>query len=172
MHMEHQGRRRARFCVSITEDPARYINPVLLLMLATHVLGTALAAAIAIRHLGDAGEWIATAVMTSVLFVLAEAVPKTSALQHTDAWVIPLGPFVYWVGVALYPLTRLFIGIANIVLPGKGLPKGPFMSEQEIRHVVDVAEEQEVIEEQEREMLQSIFERGDTLDREVMRPHP
>jgi magnesium and cobalt exporter, CNNM family len=172
LHLQEEGRRLAKYCVSITEDPPRYINPVLLGMLATHVLGTALAASLAIRHLGDAGEWVATAVMTSVLFVFAEAAPKTSALQHTDSWVLPLGPFVYGLGVAFNPLTRLFIGTANVLLPGKGLATGPFMTEREIRYVVDVAESEEVIEEQEREMIHSIFELGDTFVREVMVPRP
>jgi CBS domain containing-hemolysin-like protein len=172
IHLEEQGKRFAKYAVSISADPARYINPVLLAMLATHVLGTALAAALAIKHLHEAGEWIATIVMTTVLFIFAEAVPKTSALQHTDAWVLPLSPFVYWLGVSVYPLTKVLIGIANVILPGKGLAKGPFMTEREIRHIVDVAEEEEVIEEQEREMIHSIFELGDTLVREVMVPRP
>jgi magnesium and cobalt exporter, CNNM family len=172
LHLEETGRRFAKYCVSITEDPARYINPILLAMLATHVLGTALAAALAIRNLGDAGEWIATIVMTTVLFIFAEAAPKTSALQHTDSWVLPLSPLVYTLGVSVYPLTRVLIGIANVLLPGKGLAKGPFMSETEIRHIVDVAEEEEVIEEREREMIHSIFELGDTVVRDVMVPRP
>jgi CBS domain containing-hemolysin-like protein len=172
LHLEEQGKRFARFAALITEDPPRYINPVLLAMLATHVLGTALAAALAIKLLHEAGEWVATVVMTVVLFIFAEAAPKTSALQHTDSWVLPLSPFVYWLGVAVYPLTRVLIGIANVIMPGKGLKKGPFMSEQEIRHVVDVAEEEEVIEEQEREMIHSIFEFGDTSVRDVMVPRP
>jgi CBS domain containing-hemolysin-like protein len=79
---------------------------------------------------------------------------------------------VYYIGVAVYPLTKLLIGVANVILPGKGLAKGPFMSEREIRHIVDVAEEEEVIEEQEREMIHSIFELGDTRVREVMVPRP
>ena len=172
IHLEEDGRRFAKYLVSITTDPARYINPILLAMLATHVAGTAIAASLAIRHLHEAGEWVATVVMTTVLFIFAEAAPKTSALQHTDAWVLPLAPFTYWLGTAVYPLTRILIGIANVLLPGKGLAKGPFMSEREIRHIVDVAEEEEVIEEQEREMIHSIFELGDTLVREVMTPRP
>ncbi len=172
VHLEEQGRRFAKYLVSITNDPARYINPILLAMLATHVAGTAIAASLAIRHFHEAGEWIATIVMTTVLFIFAEAAPKTSALQHTDAWVLPLAPFTYWFGTVLYPLSRVLIAIANVILPGKGLAKGPFMSEREIRHIVDVAEEEEVIEEQEREMIHSIFELGDTLVREVMTPRP
>ncbi len=172
LHLQDQNKRFAKYALLITDDPPRYINPILLATLATHVLGTTLAAALAIRRSGDAGEWIATVVMTTVLFVFAEAVPKTSALQHSDAWVLPLGPFVYWLGKIVHPLTKILIGIANLILPGKGLSKGPFMTEREIRHIVDVAEEEEVIEEQEREMIHSIFELGDTLVREVMVPRP
>jgi CBS domain containing-hemolysin-like protein len=172
MHLAEEGKRFAKYLVTITEDPARYINPVLLAMLATHVFSTALAATLAIKHFHEAGEWIATIVMTSVLFVFAEAAPKTSALQYTDAWVLPLAPFTYWFGRLLYPFSRILIGIANVILPGKGLKKGPFMSEREIRHIVDVAEEEEVIEQTEREMIHSIFELGDTLVREVMTPRP
>ena len=172
IHLDEQGKRFAKYAVLITKDPARYINPILLAMLATHVAGTAIAASLAIRHFHEAGEWIATVVMTTVLFIFAEAAPKTSALQHTDAWVLPLAPVTYWLGATVYPLTRVLIGIANVILPGKGLAKGPFMSEREIRHIVDVAEKEEVIEEQEREMIHSIFELGDTLVREVMTPRP
>jgi CBS domain containing-hemolysin-like protein len=172
MHLEEQKRLWARFAVSITQDPARYVTPVLLCTLTCHVLGTTLATTIAVRHLGNAGEWVATAILTSVIFVFAESAPKTFAIQHTDRVVLPLGPIIYGIGRALYPLSRLLIGVANLVLPGKGLARGPFMSEQEIRHIVDVAEEEEVIEEGEREMIHSIFELGDTVVREVMVPRP
>jgi CBS domain containing-hemolysin-like protein len=59
-----------------------------------------------------------------------------------------------------------------VLLPGKALPKGPFVTEEEIRHLVDVAEEEEEIEEEERELIHSIFEFGDTVVREVMVPRP
>ena len=172
LHLEEQGKRFAKFAAAITEDPPRYINPVLLATLTCHVLGSTLAATLAIRIFHDAGEWIATIAMTTVLFVFAEAAPKTSALQHTDSWVLPLAPIVYGLGRALYPLTRALIGLANVIMPGKGLKRGPFMSEGEIRHIVDVAEKESVIEEEEREMIHSIFELGDTRVREVMVPRP
>src|SRR5439155_217648 len=86
LHLQEQGRRTAKYAVAITEDPPRYVNPILLAVLALHVTGTALAAGLAIRVLGNAGELVATVVMTTILFVFAEAAPKTSALQHTASW--------------------------------------------------------------------------------------
>ena len=63
-----------------------------------------------------------------------------------------------------------FIGIANVVLPGKGLRHGPFVTEEEILTMADVAAEEAAIETEERELIHSIFEFGDTVVREVMLP--
>ena len=57
-----------------------------------------------------------------------------------------------------------------MILPGKGLKKGPFVTEEEISPMADVAAEEEVIEREERELIHSIFEFGDTVVREVMVP--
>ncbi len=170
--LEEDGRRGGKLLVRIASDPARFLNPVLLSVLLCHVLGTTLATTVAVHLFHSAGEWIATVVLTTVLFVFAESAPKTFTILHTDRVALALSPVVYWLGRALYPLARLLVGISNVILPGKGLPKGPFMTEDEIRQIVNVAEEEEVIEEQEREMIHSIFEFGDTTVREVMTPRP
>ena len=172
MALADEGRRGAHLLVRITQDPARYLNPVLFATLACHVIGTTLATAVAVRHLGNAGEWVASAVLTSILFVFAESMPKTFAILRTDSVSLTLAPLIYGLGRLLYPLAKALVGISNVILPGKGLPRGPFMTEDEIRRIVDVAESEEVIEEQEREMIHSVFEFGDTVVRNVMTPRP
>jgi CBS domain containing-hemolysin-like protein len=69
-------------------------------------------------------------------------------------------------------LSRGLIGIANVALPGKGLKEGPFVTEEEIRTMADVAADEDVIEREERQLIHSIFEFGDTVVREVMLPRP
>jgi putative hemolysin len=69
-------------------------------------------------------------------------------------------------------LSSALIGVANVVLPGKGLKQGPFVTEEEIRTMADVAAEEDVIEREERKLIHSIFEFGDTVVREVMLPRP
>jgi CBS domain containing-hemolysin-like protein len=69
-------------------------------------------------------------------------------------------------------MTRGFIGLANIVLPGRGLRGGPFVTEAEILTMADVAAQEASIETEERELIHSIFEFGDTVVREVMVPRP
>ena len=123
---------------------------------------------------GGLGVALAAAIMTVVTFIFAEVAPKTYAVQHTDRAALTVAPVVWWLTrlPVLGPLTRLLIGVGNIVTPGKGLKAGPFVSEDELRAMVDEAEREEVIEEEEREMIHSIFEFGDTVVREVMVPRP
>ena len=67
---------------------------------------------------------------------------------------------------------RGLIGLTNVIVRGKGLKKGPFVSEQELLGIVEAAAEDEVIEHEERELIESIIEFGDTVAREVMVPRP
>jgi CBS domain containing-hemolysin-like protein len=76
--------------------------------------------------------------------------------------------------VVRFPLLRWLanglIALANIFLPGKGLKEGPYVSEQELLALADVALEEEVIEREERRLIHSIIDFGDTIAREVMKP--
>ena len=176
LHLDQErGSKRTRRLLKIVEDPAPFLNVVLFVTLLAHVTGTTLATSLALREIGDGGEAIAAGVMTFLIFVVAEVVPKTYTVQRTEtAALVAAGP-VYVVGRLLMPVAKVLILVANslmLLLPGRALPKGPFVTEDEIRHMVDVAEEEEEIEEEERELIHSVFEFGDTVVREVMVPRP
>ena len=68
------------------------------------------------------------------------------------------------------PLPRLLILLGNALTPGKGFREGPFASEAELRDLVELAQERGVVERSERDMINSVFELGDTIVREVMVP--
>jgi putative hemolysin len=109
-----------------------------------------------------------------VLFVVAEAAPKTYALQHTARAALLVAPVVSV--LARFPpvrfLTWVLIGLSNLILPGKGRPAGPVVSEEELLALADVAVSAEVIESEERTLIRSIIDFGDTVVREVMVPRP
>jgi CBS domain containing-hemolysin-like protein len=175
MHLAEEERRGARQLLTLVEQPARFLNLVLLLVLVVQFFATALFTSVLSRLVGGGlGVAIAATAMTILTFIFAEVAPKTYAVQQTDRAALAVAPFVYVLTrlPVLGPLTRLLIAIGNVVTPGKGLKSGPFVSEEEIRALVDEAERDEVIEEEEREMIHSIFEFGDTILREVMVPRP
>jgi CBS domain containing-hemolysin-like protein len=175
MHLREEQRRGAFQLLNLVEQPARFLNLVLLLLLVVQFTATALFTSVMDRLVGGGlGVAIAALGMTLITFIFAEVAPKTYAVQHTDRAALAVAPFVYVLTrlPVLGPLARLLIGIGNVVTPGKGLKSGPFVSEDEIKAVVDEAERDDVIEEEEREMIHSIFEFGDTILREVMVPRP
>jgi CBS domain containing-hemolysin-like protein len=170
--LAEEGRRGAASLVKIAESPAPYLNVVLLLTLLAQIGGTTIATSLAVRRLHGAGEIVATVVMTLVLFVFAEVTPKTFAIQQTDRVALRMAPLLYFIGRGLGPAARVLLRFANVLMPGKGLPQGPFITEQEIRALAEVASEEQQIDKEETQLIHSIFEFGDTIVREVMVPRP
>jgi len=167
-----EKRRGSAFLAKIAENPAPYLNVVLLLTLLATIGGTTIATSLAVRLFHGAGEIVATAAMTLLLFVFAEVTPKTFAIQQTDRVALVLAPLIVGLGRLVGPVATGLVKLANVVMPGKGLPQGPFITENEIRALAEVASDEEQIEEEEKELIHSIFEFGDTIVREVMVPRP
>jgi CBS domain containing-hemolysin-like protein len=172
MKLLDEKRRGAVALAKIVEDPAPYVNVVLLLTLLATIGGTTIATSLAVRHSQRLGELISTIVMTILLFVFAEVTPKTFAIQQTDRVALAVAPIIVFLRRLLGPLATGLLRFANAVMPGKGLRQGPFVTEQELRAYADVASEEDQIEDEEKELIHSIFEFGDTIVREVMVPRP
>jgi putative hemolysin len=173
LSLEEEGKRGAATLTRLTEHPERWLNPVLLVLLTCQLVTATLVGFLADRF-GPWGVAIATGFEVCVIFVIAEAAPKTWAVQHGERSALlaarPVAALVrFW---PLRVLSRGLIGLANVIIPGKGLKEGPFVSEEELLAMADVAEQEEVIEREERALIHSIIEFGDTVVREVMVPRP
>ncbi|MDQ1437321.1 MAG: magnesium and cobalt exporter, family [Acidimicrobiaceae bacterium] len=171
--LAEEGRRGAGLLVRLAEHTERFLNPVLFLVLICHLAAGTLLGLVTERYKAT-GLIIGLIVEAVVIFVLAEAAPKTWAIQHTERAALLSAPIVS--AIASFPPVRLLasglIGLANVILPGRGLKQGPFVSEEELLATVDVALEDEIIEREERALIHSIIEFGDTVAREVMVPRP
>jgi putative hemolysin len=171
---EHPGSKSASALVELVEHPERFINPLLVTVTGLQTAQAFLTTILADRLFGPWGVVGAFVLNVIVFFVLAESMPKTWAVLHAEraglgtarptAWLVSFPP--------LRLVSRALIGLTNVLLPGKGLAKGPFVSEQELLGIVEAAAEDEVIEHEERELIESIIEFGDTVAREIMMPRP
>ncbi len=170
--LEDEGRRNAVRLVQIETDPPAFLNAIYLWVMFAQNGSAILVAILAERYLGNIWITIVSVLFTLAYFVLVEAMSKTFAILHSDRVALALAPFVYWLARILRGPTRVLIGLANVLLPGKGLRQGPFVSEEEIRSMAEVGSQEGAIEEEEKEMIHSIFEFGDTVVREVMTPQP
>ena len=174
LQMVDEGRKGAERLVKLLEDPPRFLNVILFLLLVVQLAGASLATLLANHITHNYGWIISTFGMTFLIFVFAEAAPKTYAIQHSEQVALRVAPIVVRLTrvPGLHTLIRGLVVIANIVTPGEGMKRGPFITEAEIRTMAEVAAEESAIEEEEKEMIHSIFEFGDTVVREVMVPRP
>jgi CBS domain containing-hemolysin-like protein len=109
-----------------------------------------------------------------LIFVLAEAVPKTYALLATDQTALRIAPLARAISL-IAPLrwaARLLIGVANVIIPGKGRATGPTVTEDDLVGLASIAVHDDVLEIEERKLIENTIEFGDTVVREVMVPRP
>ncbi|MGI5220787.1 hemolysin family protein [Nocardia sp. CA-290969] len=155
----------------IVDDRPRYVNLMVLLRILCEITATVLLAAALSRFFGSAWALLMTAViMVLVSYVVIGVGPRTLGRQHAYSIALAAGLPLQFIGALLGPVSRLLILLGNAITPGKGFRNGPFASEIELREVVDMARERGVVADDERRMIQSVFELGDTAARAVMVP--
>jgi magnesium and cobalt exporter, CNNM family len=168
------GRPGSRALAAVAADRPRHVNLLLLLRLAAETAATVLltVALIQIFDRDWAGGLTAAGVMVVVSYVLIGVGPRTLGRQHPYRVGMLVAAPVRALAILLGPLTELLILVGNAITPGQGFRHGPFSSEVELRELVDMASTSGVVDEDERQMIHSVFELGDTLVREVMVPRP
>ncbi|WP_425547859.1 hemolysin family protein [Actinocorallia longicatena] len=157
---------------AVVADPARYVNLLLLLRTSCELSATVIVADLCIGWLDE--TWraytAAAVIMILVSYIAIGVAPRTLAIQHADKVALVGAAIIHPIARVLGPLPQLLILLGNALTPGKGFRDGPFANEAELRDLVDLAEQRKMIEPDEREMIHSVFELGDTLVREVMVP--
>lgn len=168
-----EGLSSAKILENLLTHPGRFLATVLFLNNLVNIAAAAMATRTAERVGLPYPAAIATGVMTFIILVFGELSPKTLAVQKADTLALALAKPLNIIDKFFYPLVRILIIIANLLLTPFGIKtmrQGPFVTEDEIRTMVSVGEEEGVIQEEEREMIDSIFEFGDTIVKEVMVP--
>lgn len=165
------GRPGAGWLVRLMAERARYVNLVVLLRITCEITATALLVFLLHAVLGlDWGLFAAAAIMVVISFVVIGVGPRTLGRQNAYSIALATALPLHVISVLLTPISRILVVLGNALTPGRGFRNGPFASEIELREVVDLAQQSGVVAADERRMIQSVFELGDTPAREVMVP--
>jgi CBS domain containing-hemolysin-like protein len=170
--LEDDGHHGARQLVRLVEHPERFLNALLLMVLACQLVVATLVGVLAADWFGGIGVAVAAVFEVVVIFLFGEALPKNWAVMNPERAALFSAPLVSAV-VALWPLRMLstgLVGLADLLL--HRTQKAGGVSESEILALADVAMEESVIATEERAFIHSIIEFGDTVVREVMVPRP
>ena len=155
----------------VMADPPRSLNLLLLLRVLLELSATGVVVAYTMDRIdGALAVVVAVGVMTVVNYVFVGVAPRTLGRQHAERIALAGSGLALLLTRLFGPLPQLLILLGNALTPGKGFREGPFSSEAELRDLVDLAQERGVVERSERDMINSVFELGDTIVREVMVP--
>ncbi|MBI4227587.1 MAG: HlyC/CorC family transporter [Candidatus Omnitrophica bacterium] len=173
-HLVAQGRRRAKIIQGIVNRLDHFLATILLANNFVNIAFTSLATAFCVTALGEQwGVTAATLGTTALILIFGEITPKVAAAQHAERialWTAPLMRAFVWL---LGPVTTVLTRISRLVLRALGVPlksRAPFITEEEIRLMIEIGKEEGVLGEQERQLLHRIFEFGDTKVAEAMVP--
>ena len=156
------------------KDPNGYLSTILIFNTVAIIVASSAATLLAIRLYQErTAEWLVSLILSLVVLVLCEITPKTLSLQRAERVALRLAPLVAAATWVMRPVVYVLTGVTRLLLlmlGGKTQVRGPFVTEEELKMLVSVGEEEGVIEEEEREMIHGIFEMGDMRVREVMVP--
>jgi CBS domain containing-hemolysin-like protein len=159
---------RAQLVEALLGDPARFLSTLLIVKLTGFVLATA-AVTLLVLRLG-ADRWLVWClVLLGAVLVLSQLLPRAWAVGR-ERVALRLAPVVQGVALLLTPLTALMRRIGYGAAADGAAAESIFLSEDGLRFLLSVSEEETVIEDEEKEMIASVFQLGDTLVREVMVP--
>ncbi|MBK9725164.1 MAG: HlyC/CorC family transporter [Actinomycetales bacterium] len=167
-----EGRTGARSLVRVVADRAPYLA-VLVVVRCLAYAATALGLGLSVHLLAGEGAVALVGAIAAVglgAFLFAEVSPRAFGRSYYDVLAPLAAPFTVGLRTVLGPVATALVLVANAVTPGSGERNGPFDTEAELRDLVDLAEENQLIEDDERDMIHSVFELSDTTAREVMVP--
>ncbi|MDD2580318.1 MAG: hemolysin family protein [Eubacteriales bacterium] len=168
--MVDEGVPHARLLSRLLEDPQRLLSAILVGNNVVNIAASALATSLAIGYFGNAGVGIATGIMTLIVLIFSEITPKSLASIRADKIALLVIRPIHVITVFLRPIIFVLSGITRglLHLLGAAEQDQPNVTEEELRTMMDVSHEEGVIEQDERRLLENVFEFGDAQVRDIM----
>lgn len=170
-HMVEDGVKGAKLVEKLTQDPNKLLGAILIGNNIVNILASSLATTLFVNAFGASGVGIATAVMTVLVLIFGEITPKSIAKQKSEQVALKVSKPIS----IIVKLFKPFIGIFTFISSGfirllGGNPKAsePFITEEELRTMVGVSEEEGVLEDVEKEMIFNVFDFADSQAKDVM----
>lgn len=163
------GRRGERLARLVARLP-RVLNTILLTALLAQIGAATVVGILAERWFGSLGVTLASIGLTVVLFIYAEAIPKTYAVRHSDRVALAVSGPVTTLEWVLRPVVSLLVAIADLQAPGKGITTSPTVTEDELQILAGKAAAEGEIDSDDEELIKRVFRFGDRRADDIMIP--
>ena len=171
--LAEDGNKNAKLVLKITDNPSKMLSAILIGNNIVNLSASSLTTTIAIKFGADIAVAIATGIITVLILIFGEIVPKTAATAKSEKLSLLYAYPIRLVMVVVTPISFIINILARVILfllridPNA---KNDTMTEDELLTIVDVSHEDGVIEEEEREMIYNVFNLGDARAKDVMVP--
>ncbi len=164
------GHRGAQKALELAERFERTLPAILIGNNVVNIAAASAATLIASSLFGVSGAAVSTVVMTAVILVFGEVLPKSYAKQHSEQVAIAAAPLMRLLVWLLYPLVWLLMALQEGVSRMQKTENQPLVTEEELMTIIEAIEEEGVIDEQKSELVQSALEFDDITAQEVLTP--
>lgn len=172
-HMVDEKVKGADTINKLVEDPSKLLGSILVGNNVVNIGASALATSLAISVWGNAGVGIATGIMTILVLIFGEITPKSFAAKDSEKTALKVAKPIYIITIVLSPIVSVLMFITNFIikfLGGNPEKQNSFITEEELKTIVDVSHEEGVLEGDEKKMIYNVFEFGDSQAKDVMTP--
>ncbi len=168
--MSQDGNRKATAVLSIVENFDKTLTTILIGNNVVNIASASLATLIATEAFGSGAVAASTAVMTVLVLIFGEILPKSFAKQNADRFTLTISSIMLLLMRLLAPIVWPFLKLKNMRKQDSSGEELPTMTEQELMYMIEAIEEEGVLEEQESELVQSALEFDDTSVQEILTP--
>lgn len=172
-YMMDEGIKNAYYINKLIENPSKMLSTILIGNNIANIGASALATSIAINLWGNTGVGIATGIMTVLVIIFGEITPKSLAAENSERVALRVAKPIYALTLILNPLIKVLMYLTNIFLKLLGVKNTdnlPSITEEELKSMVNVSQEEGVLEVEEKEMIYNVFQFGDSQIKDVMVP--
>ncbi len=172
-HMVDSEIKGAEIINKLLKSPSKLLGGILVGNTVANIGASALATSLAIKYLGTNGVGIATGLMTFFVLIFGEITPKSLAAQNSEKFSLKVAKPISIITFILNPLIVVLIYITNTIIKMFGGEIGkqkPFITEEELKTMVNVSHEEGVLEVEEKQMIYNVFDFGDSQAKDVMTP--
>lgn len=166
---EEGGRRGERLAQLMARLP-RVLSTILLSALLAQIVAATGVGILAERWFGTLGVTLASVILTILLFVYGEAIPKTYAVRHSDRVALAVSFPVATLELVLRPIVAVLVAFADLQAPGRGIATSPTVTENELRLLASHAAAEGEIESHDEELIERVFRFGDRRAYDIMVP--
>lgn len=170
-HMVEEGVPNAKLVEKLLEDPNKLLGAILIGNNIVNIGASSLATIVATNIFGSGGVGIATGIMTILVLIFGEITPKSIAQQKSEVVALKVAKIIRIVVFIFKPFISIFTGISSLfikILGGDPNATESFITEEELKTMVDVSEEEGVLENVEKEMIFNVFDFADQQVKDIM----